>query len=80
MGEAAFYGPKMDVQIRNVLGREITISTLQLDFLMPQKFDISFINSNNEKEVPIIIHRGLIGTFERFISILLEQYHGELPL
>ena len=80
VGEAAFYGPKMDVQIRNVLGREITISTLQLDFLMPQKFDISFINSNNEKEVPIIIHRGLIGTFERFISILLEQYHGELPL
>ena len=79
-GEAAFYGPKMDVQINNVLGREITISTLQLDFLMPRKFDISFIDKDNQKQYPIIIHRGLIGTYERFISILLEQYRGEWPL
>lgn len=79
IGEAAFYGPKIDFQIKTVLNHEITISTLQLDFLLPKKFDISFINQDNAKETPILIHRGLIGTYERFVSILLEQTKGILP-
>lgn len=79
IGEAAFYGPKIDFQVKTVLNHEITMSTLQLDFLLPEKFEISFINENNEKETPVLIHRGLIGTYERFISILLEQTKGNLP-
>ncbi|VEU59275.1 threonine--tRNA ligase [Mesomycoplasma neurolyticum] len=79
IGEAAFYGPKIDFQIKTVLNHEITLSTLQLDFLLPRKFNISFINSENKKETPILIHRGLIGTYERFVSILLEQTKGNLP-
>lgn len=78
-GEAAFYGPKIDFQIKTVLNHEITISTLQLDFLLPQKFNLSYINHNEEKQTPVIIHRGLIGTYERFISIILEQTKGNLP-
>ncbi len=79
IGEAAFYGPKIDIQIKTVLGHEITMSTLQLDFLLPKRFEIDFVNSNNELETPIIIHRGLIGTYERFLAILLEQTKGNLP-
>lgn len=79
LGEAAFYGPKMDIQIFTALGHEITVSTLQLDFLLPQKFNVSFINKNNEEEIPVLIHRGLIGTYERFVAILLEQTKGVLP-
>ncbi|WP_027120965.1 threonine--tRNA ligase [Mycoplasma leonicaptivi] len=79
LGEAAFYGPKMDIQINTSLGHEITVSTLQLDFLLPQKFDITFTNKNNEEERPIMIHRGLVGTYERFVAILIEQTKGILP-
>ena len=79
IGEAAFYGPKIDIQIKTVLGHEITMSTLQLDFLLPKKFELEYINSNNEIETPIMIHRGLIGTYERFLAILLEQTKGNLP-
>lgn len=79
VGEAAFYGPKIDIQIKTALGHEITMSTLQLDFLLPKKFDLVFTNSNNEPETPVLIHRGLIGTYERFLSILLEQTKGVLP-
>ncbi|MGY6171921.1 threonine--tRNA ligase [Candidatus Mycoplasma pogonae] len=78
-GEAAFYGPKIDFQIKTVLGHEITMSTLQLDFLLPKKFELEYINSDNQSETPVLIHRGLIGTYERFISILLEQTKGNLP-
>lgn len=79
IGEAAFYGPKIDFQIKTVMQKEITVSTLQLDFLLPSKFNISFTNELNQKETPILIHRGLIGTYERFISVLLEQTKGVLP-
>lgn len=79
IGEAAFYGPKIDIQIKTVLGHEITMSTLQLDFVLPKKFALDFINSQNTLETPILIHRGLIGTYERFLSILLEQTKGILP-
>ena len=79
VGEAAFYGPKIDIQIRTALGHEITMSTLQLDFVLPKKFEINYVSANNELETPILVHRGLIGTYERFLSILLEQTKGVLP-
>ena len=78
-GEAAFYGPKVDMQIKTALGHEITMSTLQLDFLLPEKFDLTYIDANENKMRPVIIHRGLIGTYERFMAILLEQTKGNLP-
>ncbi len=79
-GEAAFYGPKIDIQIKTALGHIITVSTVQLDFLLPERFDINYINKDNEKVRPIMIHRGHIGTYERFISVLLEQTKGDLPM
>ncbi len=78
-GEAAFYGPKIDIQIKTVLGHEITMSTLQLDFLLPKNFDLQYINEEGKFETPVLIHRGLIGTYERFLAILLEQSKGNLP-
>lgn len=78
-GEAAFYGPKIDIQIKTVLGHEITMSTLQLDFLLPKRFELEYINNDGQLETPVIIHRGLIGTYERFLAILLEQTKGNLP-
>ncbi len=79
-GEAAFYGPKIDIQIETALKHVITVSTIQLDFFLPEKFDLNYINANNEQERVIMIHRGLIGTYERFISVLLEQTKGVLPM
>ncbi len=79
-GEAAFYGPKIDVQIKTALGHQITVSTIQLDFLLPERFELSYIDSEQNKIQPIMIHRGLIGTYERFISVLLEQTKGDLPI
>ncbi|WKX02304.1 threonine--tRNA ligase [Candidatus Mycoplasma mahonii] len=79
IGEAAFYGPKIDIQVKSALGHEITLSTLQLDFLLPKRFDISYIDKDENKVTPVLIHRGLIGTYERFIAILLEQTKGDLP-
>ncbi len=79
-GEAAFYGPKIDIQIETALKHIITVSTIQLDFFLPEKFDLNYINANNELERVIMIHRGLIGTYERFISVLLEQTKGVLPM
>ena len=78
-GEAAFYGPKVDMQIKTALGHEITMSTIQLDFLLPEKFDLTYIDNDENKVRPVIIHRGLIGTYERFMAILLEQTKGNLP-
>jgi len=80
IGEAAFYGPKIDVQIKTALGHTITVSTIQLDFLLPEKFDLLYKDSNGEQRRPIMIHKGLIGTYERFISVLLEQTKGNLPM
>ncbi|WP_029512583.1 threonine--tRNA ligase [Mycoplasmopsis iners] len=78
-GEAAFYGPKIDIQIDTALGHEVTVSTIQLDFLQPKNFDISYVDKNGELARPVMIHRGLIGTYERFVAILLEQTKGNLP-
>ena len=80
VGEAAFYGPKIDVQVKTISGKVITFATIQLDFLLPERFDLTYIDTSGEKARPVMIHRGLISTFERLISILLEQYAGALPL
>jgi len=79
-GEAAFYGPKVDVQAINVFGKEDSISTIQIDFNLPERFDLNFINKEGEKERPFVIHRALIGSFERFFSFLIEYYAGAFPL
>ncbi len=78
-GEAAFYGPKIDVQTRNVMGKEDTIATSQVDILVPQRMDLTYIDENNEKQHPIIIHRAILGSYERFIGFLLEKTAGWLP-
>ncbi len=78
-GEAAFYGPKIDIQVRTAMGHVITMSTVQLDFLLPEKFDLNYIGSDGEKHRPVVIHRGLISTWERLMSILLEQFKGAFP-
>lgn len=80
VGEAAFYGPKIDIQMKTALGHIITMSTIQLDFLLPERFKLEFINAKGEKERPILIHGGIIGTLERFMSILLESTKGVFPL
>ncbi|WP_031543304.1 threonine--tRNA ligase [Mesoplasma photuris] len=80
IGEAAFYGPKLDIQIKTAQNHEITVSTIQLDFLLPRKFDVTYIDANQEQQTPIMIHCGQVGTYERFIAILLEQNKGVLPL
>jgi len=79
-GEAAFYGPKADVQIKNVFGKKDTIATIQIDFYMPEKFDLTFVNKNGEKERPVIIHRAIMGSFERFFAFLIEQTGGAFPV
>ncbi len=79
-GEAAFYGPKVDIQIRTVLNHVITASTVQLDFLLARRFDLTYIEAGGEKLTPIVIHRGLISTWERLMSILIEQTKGLFPL
>lgn len=79
-GEAAFYGPKIDVQIKNVAGKEDSIATCQIDFYSPERFDLSFINEKGEKERPVIIHRAIMGSFDRFFAFLVEQTAGAFPV
>jgi threonyl-tRNA synthetase len=80
VGEAAFYGPKIDVQIKNVHGKEDTIATMQIDFYMPEKFDLEFVNNEGKKERPVIIHKAIMGSFDRFFAFLVEQTAGAFPL
>lgn len=79
-GEAAFYGPKIDVQIKNVNGKEDTIATMQIDFYMPERFNLEFTNEKGEKERPVIFHRAIMGSFDRFFAFLVEQTGGNFPL
>lgn len=79
-GEAAFYGPKLDVQAVNVFGKEDSISTIQVDFNLPERFDITYVNEKGEKQRPFVIHRALIGSFERFFSFLIEHHGGDFPV
>ena len=78
-GEAAFYGPKLDIQFKNVHGKEDTIITIQIDFSLPERFDMTYINSENEKQRPYIIHRTSIGCYERTLAMLIEKYAGAFP-
>ncbi len=80
IGEAAFYGPKLDVEVKPAVGPEVTLSTCQLDFLLPRRFELNYIDSNGEKQVPIVIHRAIFGTFDRFTAFILEETKGALPL
>lgn len=79
-GEAAFYGPKLDVQIKTALGKEETLSTAQLDFLLPERFELEYIGDDGKKHRPVVIHRGIISTMERMTAFLLENFAGALPL
>src|SRR6185312_2012208 len=78
-GEAAFYGPKLDVQVKTALGKEETLSTVQLDFLLPERFDLSYIGEDGKHHRPVVIHRGVVSTMERFVAFLIEEYKGAFP-
>jgi threonyl-tRNA synthetase len=80
IGEAAFYGPKLDVQVANVLGKDETISTVQLDFAQPENFQLEYIGEDGQAHRPVIIHRGIISTMERFMAFLIENYAGNFPV
>jgi threonyl-tRNA synthetase len=79
-GEAAFYGPKLDFMFKDAIGREWQLATVQLDFQLPDRFDLSYINENNEKERPVVIHRAISGSLERFMGVMIEHFAGVFPL
>ena len=79
-GEAAFYGPKLDVQIKDAIGREFSLSTNQIDFLMPERFALEYVTSTQAMERPVMIHRAPIGSMERFMAYLIERYAGAFPV
>jgi len=79
-GEAAFYGPKLDVQVKPAVGNEITISTCQLDFCLPMKFDLTYVDKDGSKKTPVVLHRAVFGSIDRFIAFYLEETKGILPL
>lgn len=79
LGEAAFYGPKLDVQVKTAMGKEETLSTVQLDFLLPERFDLAYIGQDGEEHRPVVIHRGVVSTMERFVAFLTEETKGAFP-
>ncbi len=79
-GEAALYGPKLDFMFKDALGRDIQIPTVQLDFAMPKRFGLFYIDENGEKQTPVMVHRAVLGSYERFLVLLLEQFKGVLPI
>ncbi|HCY7052549.1 TPA: threonine--tRNA ligase [Staphylococcus aureus] len=79
IGEAAFYGPKLDVQVKTAMGKEETLSTAQLDFLLPERFDLTYIGQDGEHHRPVVIHRGVVSTMERFVAFLTEETKGAFP-
>ncbi len=80
IGEAAFYGPKLDVNVRPAVGNEITLSTCQLDFCLPEKFALKYVDQDGEKKTPVVLHRAILGSLDRFIAFLLEETKGVLPV
>ncbi len=80
IGEAAFYGPKIDVQVRSALGHDVTLSTIQLDYQLPERFELEYVDSTGSKVRPVVIHRAILGSIDRFIAFLLEETKGNLPL
>lgn len=79
-GDGAFYGPKIDIHLEDAIGRTWQCGTVQLDFQMPQRFELSYVGADNQKHVPIMIHRVIFGSIERFIGILIEHYAGKFPV
>ena len=78
-GEAAFYGPKLDVQVKSAIGHDVTLSTVQLDYQLPERFDLTYIDENGNKVRPVVIHRAILGSLDRFIAFLLEETKGAMP-
>ncbi len=78
-GEAAFYGPKLDIQTKTALGNDETMSTIQLDFMLPERFNLTYVGKDGEEHRPVMIHRGIVGTMERFVAYLTEIYKGAFP-
>ena len=78
-GEAAFYGPKLDVEVKPAVGPEVTLSTCQLDFLLPRRFELTYVDKGGEKQTPVVIHRAIFGTFDRFTAFLIEETKGAFP-
>ena len=78
-GEAAFYGPKLDVQVKSAIGHDVTLSTVQLDYQLPERFELTYIDENGEKARPVVIHRAILGSLDRFIAFLLEETKGAFP-
>lgn len=79
-GEAAFYGPKLDFMFKDAIGREWQLATIQCDFNLPERFDLSFVNEKGEKERPVVIHRAISGSLERFMGVMIEHFAGNFPL
>ena len=79
IGEAAFYGPKLDVQVKPAVGNEYTLSTCQLDFCLPMRFNLNYIDKDGEKKTPVVLHRAILGSIDRFIAYYLEETKGALP-
>ncbi|MGM8366259.1 threonine--tRNA ligase [Virgibacillus sp. W0181] len=79
VGEAAFYGPKLDVQVKTALGHDETLSTVQIDYQLPEKFDLTYIGEDGKEHRPVVIHRGVVSTMERFVAFLIEEYKGAFP-
>ena len=78
-GEAAFYGPKLDVQLKSAIGHDVTVSTCQLDFLLPQRFELEYIGEDGKAHRPVVIHRAILGTLDRFMAFLIEETKGAFP-
>lgn len=79
-GEAAFYGPKIDVQVKSAIGHDVTLSTVQLDYQLPERFELEYINEEGQKARPVVIHRAILGSLDRFVAFLLEETKGILPV
>ncbi len=79
IGEAAFYGPKLDVNVKPAVGNEYTLSTCQLDFCLPAKFNLTYIDKDGEKKTPVVLHRAILGSLDRFMAYILEETKGNLP-
>jgi len=79
-GEAAFYGPKIDVQVKSAIGHDITLSTVQLDYQLPERFELEYVDENNQKARPVVIHRAILGSLDRFVAFILEETKGILPV
>ncbi len=79
-GDGAFYGPKIDIKVTDAIGREWQLSTIQLDFTLPERFELSYVGADNEKHRPVMVHRAILGSIERFVGVLVEHYAGAFPL